>query len=89
MVALCPVFIPQELVPRGGYAAFGEDASATYALTRIQETELSRPFSLRLSSETQRKRVHPLGSSGSRDVVCQLIYDKLPIFNNALDQISN
>jgi hypothetical protein len=60
-----------------------------YALTRIQEIELSRPFSSRLSSETQSKRVHLAGSSGSCDVVRQLIYDKFPIFYDALDQISD
>jgi hypothetical protein len=60
-----------------------------YALIRIQETELSRPCSPRLSSAARSKRVHLAGSSGSCDVVRQLIYDKFPVFNDALDQISN
>lgn len=60
-----------------------------YALTGIQEIELLRPCSPRLSFETQSKKVHLTGSSRSCDVVRQLIYDKLPIFYDALDQISD
>jgi hypothetical protein len=68
---------------------FGEDPSAWLRSQGIQETELSRHCSPRLSFEPQSKRAHPLGSSGSCDVVCQLIDDKLPVFNDALDQISD
>jgi hypothetical protein len=89
MVALCGVLVPQWLVLQGGYADLVKIPVSGYALIRIQETELSKPCSPCLSSETRSKRVHPLGSSGSCDVVRQLIYDKLPVFNDALDQISN